>query len=213
MKRSTFEDCSVYHPAGTWSAPDPNMAFVAVIDGHGGRDIVEYLETGLTYHISQELQQQQQQPQQDDNTDNNKSSTSNSTMEIPPNETRPTSCRAEDSGSSRSSSIAACLERAFLMADIHSKSLGVTSSGATVAVCLVTRGTAGQTTEGSRTTAEGEGSRTWTIHAANAGDARIGTLVSLFLFCVLCSSVPFLLKLLCWNCCVLPTNANTAVVC
>ena len=29
------------------------------------------------------------------------------------------------------------LERAFLMADIHSRQLGVTTSGATVAVCLV----------------------------------------------------------------------------
>jgi len=29
------------------------------------------------------------------------------------------------------------LERAFLMADIHSKQLGVTTSGATVAICLV----------------------------------------------------------------------------
>jgi hypothetical protein len=29
------------------------------------------------------------------------------------------------------------LERAFLMADIHSKQLGITTSGATVAVCLV----------------------------------------------------------------------------
>ena len=29
------------------------------------------------------------------------------------------------------------LERAFLMADIHSKQLGVTTSGATVAICLI----------------------------------------------------------------------------
>ena len=29
------------------------------------------------------------------------------------------------------------LERAFLMADIHSKQLGITTSGATVAICLV----------------------------------------------------------------------------
>ena len=29
------------------------------------------------------------------------------------------------------------LERAFLMADIHSKQLGITTSGATVAICLI----------------------------------------------------------------------------
>jgi len=29
------------------------------------------------------------------------------------------------------------LERAFFMADIHSRQLGITTSGATVAVCLV----------------------------------------------------------------------------
>jgi hypothetical protein len=34
-------------------------------------------------------------------------------------------------------SMAERLERAFLMADIHSKQLGVTMSGATVAICLV----------------------------------------------------------------------------
>ena len=63
-----------------------------------GRDMVEYLEHGLQYHVAQELQHQ------DD------------------------------------ASIPLRLERAFLMADIHSKQLGVTMSGATVAVCLVTVG-------------------------------------------------------------------------
>ena len=60
-----------------------------------GRDMVEYLEHGLSYHVAQELQYQDQ------------------------------------------SSILARLERAFLMADIHSNQIGVTMSGATVAVGLV----------------------------------------------------------------------------
>jgi hypothetical protein len=60
-----------------------------------GRDMVEYLEHGLVYHVAQELKYK------DDAT------------------------------------MATRLERSFLMADIHSRQLGVTMSGATVAMCLV----------------------------------------------------------------------------
>lgn len=61
-----------------------------------GRDMVEYLEHGLSFHVAQELK-----------------------------------CHEDDA------TILERLERAFLMADIHSKQLGITTSGATVAVCLV----------------------------------------------------------------------------
>lgn len=60
-----------------------------------GRDMVEYLEHGLSYHVSQELKCQDQ------------------------------------------ATILQRLERAFLIADIHSTQVGVTMSGATVAVALV----------------------------------------------------------------------------
>ena len=60
-----------------------------------GRDMVDYLEHGLSYHVAQELS-------------------------------------APDDAT-----IATRLERAFLMADIHSRQLGITISGATVAICLV----------------------------------------------------------------------------
>ena len=171
-KRSSFEDCSIYAPAGSWNAPDSNMAFLSVVDGHGGRDIVEYLEDGLLYHVSQELQQQQQQQQQPQQQQKHTDDTTVNTELIP-------------SAANEESSILASLERAFLMADIHSKALGVTSSGATVAVCLVTRGNTNTNNGFDNNNNNNNNKRsdlaannynydnTWTIHAANAGDARV----------------------------------------
>ncbi|KAL3919859.1 MAG: hypothetical protein SGILL_003540 [Bacillariaceae sp.] len=124
QRRSSYEDCAVYAPAGTWDAPDPNMAFLCICDGHGGRQMVEYLEDGLLFHVSAE-------------------------MNAPEMEAR--------EGSDGGVTTLQRLERAFLMADVHSKTLNITTSGATVAVCLVTRSS----------------DHEWTIHAANAGDARI----------------------------------------
>ena len=69
------------------------MAFFSVVDGHGGRDIVEYLEHALTFHVSEELRHEEKNDGEN---------------------------------------ILNSLERAFLMADIHSKALNITSSGATV---------------------------------------------------------------------------------
>lgn len=53
------------------------------------------------------------------------------------------------------------LERAFLMTDIQSKQFGLETSGATVAMCLITS----DDIENNTTTS--------TIHAANVGDARV----------------------------------------
>ena len=127
QRRCSFEDCAVYAPANTWDAPDPNMAFLCICDGHGGRQMVEYLEDGLLFHVSAEMNA----PDHDE--------------------------AREGEGSSGPVSVLQRLERAFLMADIHSKALGVTTSGATVAVCLVTRSNDNE----------------WTVYAANAGDARV----------------------------------------
>jgi protein phosphatase len=44
-----MEDCSVYHPPGTWESPDGDIAYLGVYDGHGGRDMVEYLENVRTH--------------------------------------------------------------------------------------------------------------------------------------------------------------------
>jgi serine/threonine protein phosphatase PrpC len=137
------------------------MAFLAVCDGHGGRDIVEFLEDGLLYHISNEMQFDENDSSNreygnassghDDNNNNNNNSHTNDI-------------------------IPARLERAFLMADIHSKAMGLTNSGATVAVCLVTRGNSiydDTAITTNRTNDNENNDNTWTIYAANAGDARI----------------------------------------
>jgi len=111
-----MEDCAIYRHPGTWGAPDQDMAYLGLYDGHGGRDMVDYLEHGLNYHVAQELH-----------------------------------CEDDASVEQR-------LERAFLMADIHSKQLGVSTSGATVAICLIKKS---------------RNSNQITLHCANAGDARI----------------------------------------
>jgi serine/threonine protein phosphatase PrpC len=54
-RRSTMEDVHVVHPAGTWGAPDKDLTYLAVYDGHGGRDMVDFLENGLTHHVAEEL--------------------------------------------------------------------------------------------------------------------------------------------------------------
>jgi hypothetical protein len=35
-RRSTMEDRCVIHMPGEWNAPDPNMTYVGIYDGHGG---------------------------------------------------------------------------------------------------------------------------------------------------------------------------------
>jgi protein phosphatase len=94
-RRDTMEDCHVVHAPGMWRAADPSLAYFGVYDGHGGREMVEYLEYFLAFHVAGEL-----------NHDDDASM-----------ETR--------------------LERAFLMADIHASQCGVSTSGSTVAVCLI----------------------------------------------------------------------------
>ena len=103
------------------------MAFLAVCDGHGGRDIVEFLEDGLLYHVSSEMQFEEHDSSNCD--DRNASSGHDNNNNNNNSQTNPSN-----------DSISARLERAFLMADIHSKAMGLTNSGATVAVCVVTRG-------------------------------------------------------------------------
>jgi protein phosphatase len=144
-RRCSMEDCSVYAEAGTWGAPDPGMALLCICDGHGGREMVEYLEEGLVYHVAQELQHSAAE---------GAAATSAAAAATAAGD-------GDDAGPSSAPtlkpSMGTTLERAFMMADVHSKTLGVNASGATVALCLVQR----------------LGRLAWTVHAANAGDARI----------------------------------------
>lgn len=152
-RRCTFEDCAVYAPAGTWNVPDTNMALLYICDGHGGRQMVEYLEDGLQYHVAAELN--------DDGDDDD------------PHAERRMDDSGNNSDTGASNDILRRLERAFFMADIHSKTLGISTSGATVAACLITRSKVIPENMNNDSVDIGNLGDAWTIYAANAGDARI----------------------------------------
>jgi len=114
-RRNTMEDCSVIYSPGTWGCDDGDMTYLAICDGHGGRDIVEFLEHTLDENIAEELNEK------DD------------------------------------ASIHVKLERAFLITDVQSHEMGIDTSGATVALCLIKKK---------------PNQRRVVIHAANVGDAR-----------------------------------------
>lgn len=97
-RRPQMEDVHIIHPAGQWPVSGTTLndkAYLAVYDGHGGRDMVDFLEHALSHHLAQELLI---------------------------DESVPLSTR---------------LERAFLVTDIHALRSGITSSGATVACCVI----------------------------------------------------------------------------
>jgi serine/threonine protein phosphatase PrpC len=39
-RRSTMEDCHTILRPGGWDTPIPNLTFMGLYDGHGGRDMV-----------------------------------------------------------------------------------------------------------------------------------------------------------------------------
>lgn len=146
----------MYRAAGTWGAPDPGMALLCICDGHGGREMVEYLEDGLVYHVAQELRHGEEGDDDDDDEEEEEEEGGEGRQS---DDATPTDGEATTPApaSARTIPMSTRLERAFMMADVHSKTLGVDTSGATVALCLVKR----------------EGETRWTVHSANAGDARI----------------------------------------
>lgn len=54
-RRNTMEDCHMTHSPGTWGCDDAETTFLAICDGHGGRDIVEFLEQTLAKNVADEL--------------------------------------------------------------------------------------------------------------------------------------------------------------
>jgi len=123
-----MEDIHVVHQPGTWNCNDTQLAFIGVYDGHGGRDIVNFLEECLAKNIADELNH-------------------NDVDEITH---APSSHQAMHKR----------IEQAFLITDIQSRMKGITSSGATVCICLIKRDFY-------------EEQKHIVIHAANIGDARI----------------------------------------
>ena len=148
-----MEDRHSIHLAGTWHAPDPELSYLGIYDGHGGRDMVDFLEHALPFHVAQELQQkeqqaeqqqqssrlpqkQQQQQQQKQNLEDNNDSNNNNNNRNKMNGIQQGSEDVECDGCSPPN-IETRLERAFLMADLHARQVGIKTSGATVAICLV----------------------------------------------------------------------------
>ena len=49
-----MEDCAVYAAPGTWKAPDQDMAFLGLYDGHGGVSlfiIMKYVVPKITLTV------------------------------------------------------------------------------------------------------------------------------------------------------------------
>jgi len=150
QRRNTMEDVHVMYQPGTWNCHDPELAYMGVYDGHGGRDTVDFLQDALHVSIAEELRHGNIGGRGEDDKDRgggekdssshtclDASSSNNEVVDNAPIETR--------------------LERAFLITDVESKMMGIQTSGATVCICLVKR-------DFDR--------KKVVVHAANAGDAR-----------------------------------------
>ena len=109
-RRPTMEDCHVIHPAKSWNCGDNDMTYLGVYDGHGGREIVDFLEAHLSSNIAQELRH-----------------------DVSPTKEGDYCSREKD----RSASILERIECGFLLTDIQSYQAGLMTSGATATVCLI----------------------------------------------------------------------------
>jgi serine/threonine protein phosphatase PrpC len=61
-RRATMEDCFVYFDAGEWNCNNPNLVYLGIYDGHGGRETVDYLSTSLHSNIATEFNQSEKTP-------------------------------------------------------------------------------------------------------------------------------------------------------
>lgn len=146
-KRNTMEDCHVTkHPRShEW---DHDSTFIGVYDGHGGRDIVDFLQDALHSNIALELNH----------------------IDAADDIERPS-----DSTTDNSTSIHERLERAFLITDVQSKMQNIHTSGATVAICIIQRELVSIQSllhDQAQSQSQLQSQIKVTIHAANAGDAR-----------------------------------------
>ncbi len=179
-RRNTQEDVHVVHGPGSWGAPNASATFLGVMDGHGGRGIVDYLEQNLARNIANEWTFSSNGCSE--HSENNSSRRACDGGGRTGFEPQPPKRRRLGQGNDSDSIEENCaadatidlstkpaalldtefLERAFLITDIQSRIDGIITSGATVACCIVVPNFSPQT--GNLTSI--------TIHAANAGDAR-----------------------------------------
>ena len=85
--------------------------------------MVDFLEHAMPFHVAQELENE---------TDRGKDEVDTSSPA-----SADASAETNDATSSHAVSMETCMERAFLMADLHGRQCGIMASGATVAICLV----------------------------------------------------------------------------
>jgi serine/threonine protein phosphatase PrpC len=186
-KRNTMEDVCVIHKPGEWGSSQ--YTFVGLFDGHGGecfcwlllvrptshhssclrssssvvvvipsgREMADFLRHAMAFHVAEEMeygqQLQQQQQQQHNNEDDAKD-------------------KKKDDNLMRQ------LGRAFLAADVHAKQVGIATSGATVAVCLIDdpssrRDGYGKNDDNNDDASATTQTTTTTITTANVGDSRV----------------------------------------
>lgn len=109
-----MEDVHVVFPAGSWDNAD--MTYLAIYDGHGGRDMVDFLQHSLHHNVAYELRGMGQEGhRRGDNS---------------------SKCN-EYKDETTTDDIAQRLERAFLATDIQAHKFGIHASGSTVALCLI----------------------------------------------------------------------------
>jgi len=138
-KRNTMEDV---HRAILGFGGSEALHYLAVYDGHGGRGIVDYIETRLESNILKELRSPPSPaPQSDENS--------------APADQAEGGGKVGGAEEDKLCPTLKAMEKAYLLTDMQSRQAGIMASGATSVTCLLDRN-------------EGLGK----VYTANCGDAR-----------------------------------------
>mmetsp|Transcript_19386 Transcript_19386/g.40281 ORF Transcript_19386/g.40281 Transcript_19386/m.40281 type:complete len:390 (+) Transcript_19386:88-1257(+) len=170
-RRNTMEDVHVVKEPGSWDSPNDKATFIGVYDGHGGRNIVDYLEDHLHSNVANEWcyaaeESRLKQAEMSDDRKLKRRRLANDQTNLDSTGGKENVATVEKNQSDydieeEARYIRLSLERAFLLTDIQSRMAGLSTSGATVVCCIVIP----------KFSADGS-LRSIEVHAANAGDAR-----------------------------------------
>lgn len=170
-RRNTMEDAHVVQGPGSWDSPNDKATFIGVYDGHGGRNIVDYLEDHLHSNVANEWcyaakESRLKQAEMGDDRKLKRRRLANDQTNLDPASGKENVATVEKNQSEydieeEARYIRLSLERAFLLTDIQSRMAGLSTSGATVVCCIIIP----------KFSADGS-LRSIVVHAANAGDAR-----------------------------------------
>lgn len=167
-RRNTMEDVHVVHAHGSWDAPDCTATFLSVMDGHGGRLMADYLEDHLSKNVADEwrysadeMERWRRKGAMNDDGVGHDLSKKKRRHDETTTSTEPSKSEIEIQGDI----VRTAFERAFLLTDIRSRLDGISTSGATVACCVIIPNYSSHSAKKKNPTSI-------SIHAANAGDAR-----------------------------------------